>query len=211
MLVFTAHRLFFGTQNNSPFYLFFFGSLLVHLTRGYSCPLKPQRGVNGFIQGATATCVIAHRWVARASVLSWFLLPLLGGHVPRCYTSPLSPHTAHGYSFLMAVSCFACPSHKNTGLLSLSKHAKPLRILRRLLFVRSASIHSAHPALHSLAFAVPLPRSCTSFRQGERSTLLDDFHSAIAPWHSARAITYALTRTGCADGEKNEQTKTVIP
>jgi hypothetical protein len=89
-------------------------------------------------------------------------------------------------------------------------HAKPLRILRRLLSVRSASIYSAHPALHSLAFAVPLPRSSTSFRQGERSTLLDDFHSAIAPWLSALAIAYALTRTGCADGEKNEQSKTVI-
>jgi hypothetical protein len=39
---------------------------------------------------------------------------------------------------------------------------------------------------------------------------LDDFHSAIAPWLSALAIAYALTRTGCADGEKNQKTKTVI-
>ena len=83
--------------------------------------------------------------------MSWFLYSSFGCRVPRCSTPPPLPHTAHGYSFLMAVSCFATPTTKT--------HAKHSCILHRSLSVHSVSSYSFRLALHSLAFAVPLPLS----------------------------------------------------
>ena len=85
----------------------------------------------------------------------------------------------------MAVSCFATPTTKT--------HAKHSCILHRSLSVHSVSSYSFRLALHSLAFAVPLPRSSTTLRQGERSTFIDSFPRFA--WALPTALIRQLPRT----------------